>query len=255
MPAEKGTSQVLTVWVLLKLILGQALGVAAARFAGGRLDRPLGVACSASLFGTIAAAGSRPIADAETLVVLIVAFAWQAVVLRIALPRLDRAATLEGWSRGIVGCAFLLLVPAWILSVDWGNASHTAAVTLPNVSGLVVWCGGLIAAVFGGGRVIARLLQPCLGQLGDEALTRGLDDGGRIIGWLERALIFLLVMVGQPAGIGFLLAAKSVLRFGEVKDATQRRLAEYIIIGTLMSFGWAIAVAYATWVVAMPMLR
>ena len=44
--------------------------------------------------------------------------------------------------------------------------------------------------------------------------------------------------------MGFLIAAKSVLRF----DASKRKqkAAEYVIIGTLASFGWALICAYAT---------
>jgi hypothetical protein len=73
---------------------------------------------------------------------------------------------------------------------------------------------------------------------------RGLPDGGRAIGQLERGLIFLLVFTGMPEGIGFLIAAKSVLRFGSVSD--DRKVSEYVIIGTLASFGWAILASFAT---------
>ena len=72
----------------------------------------------------------------------------------------------------------------------------------------------------------------------------GLRDGGRQIGLLERGLIFLLVLANQPIGIGFLIAAKSILRYGTANR--DQRSAEYVIIGTLASFGWAIAVALAT---------
>jgi hypothetical protein len=47
-------------------------------------------------------------------------------------------------------------------------------------------------------------------------------------------------------GVGFLVAAKSILRIGEVKAPEQRKEAEYIIIGTLMSFGWGLLIAYGT---------
>jgi hypothetical protein len=77
--------------------------------------------------------------------------------------------------------------------------------------------------------------------------ARGLSNGGRVIGQWERALIFLFVAVNQPGAIGFLIAAKSIFRFGELKDRENRMEAEYITIGTLMSFGWATATAYATW--------
>ena len=65
-----------------------------------------------------------------------------------------------------------------------------------------------------------------------------------MIGLLERALIFLMVLAGQPAGIGFLIAAKSVLRFDTASK--DQRASEYVIIGTLASFGWALLVSFAT---------
>jgi hypothetical protein len=37
------------------------------------------------------------------------------------------------------------------------------------------------------------------------------------------------------------LAAKSVFRFGDLKESKDRKLTEYILIGTLLSFGIAIA--------------
>jgi hypothetical protein len=55
-----------------------------------------------------------------------------------------------------------------------------------------------------------------------------------------------LFLIGQPGGVGFLVAAKSVLRLGEVTDKRHRMDAEYIIIGTLMSFGWGILIAHLT---------
>jgi hypothetical protein len=56
----------------------------------------------------------------------------------------------------------------------------------------------------------------------------------------------VLIFINQPAGIGFLVTAKSILRFGEIKGPTQRKLTEYIIIGTFMSFGWGILIATLT---------
>ncbi|MGL4513658.1 MAG: hypothetical protein ACRCT8_11265 [Lacipirellulaceae bacterium] len=65
---------------------------------------------------------------------------------------------------------------------------------------------------------------------------RGFPGGGAMIGRLERLLIYLFVMAGEPGAIGFLIAAKSVFRFGELSDKANRLEAEYITIGTLMSF-------------------
>lgn len=75
--------------------------------------------------------------------------------------------------------------------------------------------------------------------------SSGLEDGGRVIGYLERLLIFLFLLANQFAAIGFLVAAKSIFRFGEFKDSENRMQAEYIIIGTFSSFIYAILVGMA----------
>ncbi len=75
---------------------------------------------------------------------------------------------------------------------------------------------------------------------------RGLTNGGRAIGQWERALIFLFVFIGQAGAVGILVAAKSIFRFGELMDRRNRMEAEYITIGTLMSFGMALAWSLAT---------
>jgi hypothetical protein len=104
---------------------------------------------------------------------------------------------------------------------------------------------GVILCVPAGGVLIARLIKPFTKEIGDNDIA-GLARGGQYIGWLERILVMLLVLMDQPNGIGFLIAAKSILRFGEIKDATQRKVAEYIIIGTFLSFGWALLISVLT---------
>lgn len=79
----------------------------------------------------------------------------------------------------------------------------------------------------------------------DNALNEGLSQGGAYIGGLERILTLLLVLGGEAAGVGFLIAAKSILRFGELQKQG-RRVSEYIIIGTMMSFTAALVIAFIT---------
>ncbi|WP_436413966.1 DUF3307 domain-containing protein [Petrimonas sp.] len=69
---------------------------------------------------------------------------------------------------------------------------------------------------------------------------KSLPNAGRYIGILERLLVFIFVVLGRWEAIGFLIAAKSVFRFGDLKDSRNRKLTEYILIGTLLSFGIAI---------------
>ena len=52
--------------------------------------------------------------------------------------------------------------------------------------------------------------------------------------------VFYFVVSVNFEAIGFLLAAKSIFRFGDLKEAKDRKLTEYVLIGTLLSFGIAL---------------
>lgn len=56
---------------------------------------------------------------------------------------------------------------------------------------------------------------------------------GALIGWLERALILVFVIMSQYEAIGFLIAAKSILRFSETSKGDVK--SEYVLTGTLLS--------------------
>jgi hypothetical protein len=70
---------------------------------------------------------------------------------------------------------------------------------------------------------------------------KDLENAGTYIGILERLFILCFILTGHFEAIGFLLAAKSIFRFGDLTRAKDLRLTEYVLIGTLMSFGIAIA--------------
>lgn len=74
----------------------------------------------------------------------------------------------------------------------------------------------------------------------DGQTEQALPKAGSYIGMLERALVFGFILIGQWGAIGFLMAAKSIFRFGDLTRAKDRKLTEYILIGTLLSFGMAI---------------
>lgn len=69
-----------------------------------------------------------------------------------------------------------------------------------------------------------------------------LDNAGQYIGILERLLVFVFIVTGHWEGVGFLIAAKSIFRFSDLTQSKDRKLTEYILIGTLLSFGLAILV-------------
>lgn len=70
--------------------------------------------------------------------------------------------------------------------------------------------------------------------------TESLVNAGKYIGILERLLVFVFILVDHWEGVGFMIAAKSVFRFSDLAEAKQRKLTEYVLIGTLLSFGVAV---------------
>jgi hypothetical protein len=125
-----------------------------------------------------------------------------------------------------------------------GFWSDEVALPVSHLPALMILATGLILATRAGGFAVGLLMEPFSVHLGKGDASKSLPGAGRVIGYLERGLIFALVLFGQAQGVGLLIAAKSILRFGAVKD--DRRLSEYVIIGTLASFGWALIVAFVT---------
>lgn len=79
-------------------------------------------------------------------------------------------------------------------------------------------------------------------NLEEEKITdsNSLEQAGAYIGILERVFVFVFIITNHWEGVGFLLAAKSIFRFGDLSKAKDRKLTEYVLIGTLLSFGFAI---------------
>ncbi|MEJ2037282.1 MAG: DUF3307 domain-containing protein, partial [Maritimibacter sp.] len=134
------------------------------------------------------------------------------------------------------GAHLLTLIATATLAPNLWSTGLWASAPAILPSALLLIAGGLYATR-AGGFAVGKLMAPYAAG----APEYSLPGGGMMIGQLERGLIYLMFLVGQPAGIGFLIAAKSVLRFDA---ASKNEKAEYVIIGTLASFGWAIAVSF-----------
>ncbi len=97
--------------------------------------------------------------------------------------------------------------------------------------------------------LIKMMLAPYIKELADDEVENGeggsLKNAGRYIGMLERLFVFGFILLQQWAAIGLLIAAKSVFRFGDLNKGKNRKLTEYVLIGTLLSFGLAILAGMA----------
>lgn len=114
---------------------------------------------------------------------------------------------------------------------------------IPIISSPKIWiyATAILLITVVSGIVMSELMSSWSKAINDSN-DESLNNAGKYIGMLERLFVFVFVITGNWEGIGFLLAAKSVFRFGDLKESKDRKLTEYILIGTLLSFGIAIAV-------------
>ena len=118
-------------------------------------------------------------------------------------------------------------------------------VSRPGTS--VVLMGGLL--VSNEANILLRLLLADLRVGPDVRAGNGRDmtaadrreyNIGRVIGILERIIIYVAVLADQIAAIGLVLAVKGLARF---KEMDHRPFAEYVLVGTLLSVLLAVFIA------------
>ena len=72
-----------------------------------------------------------------------------------------------------------------------------------------------------------------------------LQVSGKWIGMTERILMLGFILIDQFAAVGFIIAAKSILRFGDLRKQQDRALTEYVLLGSLLSVALTFLVAIA----------
>ena len=167
---------------------------------------------------------------------------WQAPVLVFLIHAMADAVKLRSPNTAAVFVTDQVAHLAGLLGIVW-FLEVNALLPAFDVMGyrIIVATGGFAAVSPGAGHLVGSFMKRLVE---DSTFTLdGLTNGGRWIGQMERALIFVFVLIGYPEGIGFLVAAKSILRF---KETEEQKMAEYVLIGTLLSFALAIALASVT---------
>lgn len=100
---------------------------------------------------------------------------------------------------------------------------------------------GYVIVIFPVGFIIGKATERWQEEIEvEEKKKNSLKKAGRYIGIFERILILTFILSSNFSAIGFLIGAKSILRFGDSQGA--RKQTEYILVGTLMSFALCIIV-------------
>ncbi|PVZ72156.1 DUF3307 domain-containing protein [Pelagibaculum spongiae] len=92
--------------------------------------------------------------------------------------------------------------------------------------------------------VISLFLSPYTHTATEEQSSQGIREAGKMIGYIERSLIIIFILAGSIASIGFLIAAKSIFRFGDLTQNNEVRKTEYVLLGTLSSVIISIVLGY-----------
>lgn len=134
----------------------------------------------------------------------------------------------------------LILLGCWVVLVSL-NIADIITILMSISSNAKLWAIGLayITVIWPAGAWIGKVTEPWRKEL-DESIFRGLAKAGLWLGRLERILILTFVLLNHYDAIGFLIAAKSIFRFSEIKSSGDRKEAEYILFGTMLSFVIAI---------------
>jgi hypothetical protein len=137
---------------------------------------------------------------------------------------------------------FLILLVVWLyLTNSFELVVPTITQGLSNSKMLALIIGYLLV-IYPVGFVIGKATQKWQLEIAKEEELSSLARAGRTIGVFERILIVTFVLTGNISAIGFLIGAKSILRFSDAKKTSARKQTEYVLIGTLMSFALSIII-------------
>lgn len=129
----------------------------------------------------------------------------------------------------LYGCSFYGELPehtiALFQNLDWSLLLVVVFVTSPSAI------------------IMGKLLEGMSNQISTD--HKSLPNAGKYIGIIERLFVLVFILIGRWEAIGLLITAKSVFRFNDLKESNSRKLTEYILIGTLVSFGLAMIAGLA----------
>ncbi len=171
-----------------------------------------------------------------------VGYWWAALLIAVLHLVIDG---LKSVCKNLKGAFFidqLLHLAVIVAAVMLFNKVSTIALPtwLPETK-VLLWIVAFVFCLRPANFFIQNIFKDAKISIPDGGKEDNLPNAGHVIGNVERMLTLVFVMLGQYEAIGFLLAAKSLLRFRE----TDTVKSEYVLVGTLLSFGIAILLGVA----------
>lgn len=150
-----------------------------------------------------------------------------------------------GWGARIDGTGAALA--SWLKGLPYHGISQGNAQTGVLFLGVFLWLGPTANGI------VRAVLTAAGAELG---ISEQKLRGGRVIGILERWMIFGFVLTGAPTAAAIIVSAKSILRFPELSEKASQGgkpegkndvaselniVTEYLLLGSLVS--WMLALA------------
>ncbi len=137
-----------------------------------------------------------------------------------------------------------------VLAFVWLFVTENFTELIPFVAMVVtsksflIYLTGYLIVIFPIGFIIGKATQRWQKEIKKEDGIKSLEKAGRYIGIFERILVLTFILTDNFSAIGFLIAAKSILRFSDKSKSGARKQTEYVLIGTLMSFALTILIGF-----------
>lgn len=187
---------------------------------------------------------------APLIIAAVASIAWA-----VLCARAERTGQHQGAPLAVFGLALAALILLSGLASDVGGlvGRWSSWVDVPGVSRIspnrLLMVVGAVLLQFVTGNQLVRLVLSSVGAVKPEGQPQPSDKlkGGRLLGPMERVLIFGLGMAGQLAAATAVVAAKSIIRFPEINAQKAREngnigiddVTEYFLVGSFAS--WIIA--------------
>jgi len=130
----------------------------------------------------------------------------------------------------------IIIVLVWVYLINGFPKIIPFLKEIFNSTSILVILGAYLFVIFPAGFLIGKATKKWQNEIKETHTKNSLDDAGRYIGIFERILVLTFILTNNFSAIGFLIAAKSILRFSDKSETGARKQTEYVLIGTLISF-------------------